>query len=207
MAVESEPVTLVLIPAGQTDWSGQGRIQGAADLPLNGGGIEQVDGWVPGLATLSIGAIYSGKSGPAFDTAKRLAKVLKVKRRSLEELREVDLGLWQGMQMTELKDKQPGVYKRWQERPESVLPPSGESFPRAIDRLERAIDKLVKGAKMNCVAVVLGELALALVRCGREGRPMRDLWDLVNGSAGWHTYVIEPAPSHDVVITNTEQGA
>ncbi len=50
-------------------------------------------------------------------------------------MQNLNLGLWQGMQVAEVRHKQPKVYRQWQEQPENVCPPDGEMIEqgRAAD--------------------------------------------------------------------------
>jgi len=207
MARTSDYVTLVLIPAGKTDWSGQDRIQGSADLPLSSEGTEQVKSWIKALSGLGIAAIYSAKSGPAAETAQLIAKAIRVKSRWKDELSEINLGLWQGMQISELRDKQRKVYKQWQDQPELIVPPSGESLSAGQDRLEHALAGLINNDQSSCLAVVLGELSLALARRVREGRQMREIWDLFGQQATWHRYSIKRSRAETAAEDKAGQGA
>ena len=42
------------------------------------------------------------------------------------------------MLVSDVKRKQPRVYKRWQEQPESVCPPEGEMLGEADERVRAA---------------------------------------------------------------------
>jgi len=206
MARESNQIMLVLIPAGKTEWSAQQRIQGATDLPLSPQGAEQVGSWIDGLGGLAMTVIYSSRSGPAGETARLIGKALKVKRRWNDQLAEVSLGLWQGMQISELKAKQPSVYKQWHEQPERVVPPSGESFIDAQDRLEQALAEVVRSSDSKCIGVVLGELSMSLARRVREGRKMCEIWEMLEEHSTWHSYSIECDSSEQRRVKKPEQG-
>ena len=65
----------------------------------------------------------------------------------LDDLRNLDHGLWQGMLIDDVKAKQPKVYRQWQEHPETVCPPDGESIQMVQERLHRALNKIAKKQK------------------------------------------------------------
>lgn len=181
---------LVLIGAGKTEWNGQDRIQGNADLPLSAEGEKQVNSLIDQLRELNIEFIYSCPTGPSAQTAKLIAKGLKIKRRSDHDLTEVSLGLWQGMPLADLKQKHPKVYKQWLEQPEIVVPPEGESLKNARDRLKGSLEKIIKRNPGRCIAVVLGDISLAVTRQGRENWEMAEIWQRMKEPLTWHRYEI-----------------
>lgn len=206
MKQKATHIRLVLIPAGKTEWNGQDRLQGSADLPLSTAGVEQVSQWIEQLVPLNIEHIHSSPLDPAAETAKLIAKAFKIKWRSLKDLDEANLGLWQGMGLAEFKQKHPKVYKQWLEQPDGVTPPDGESLKTVRERLERALAKLVAGSKAQCTAVVLGELALGLTRLLREDRGMDAFWELTKEPPTWHEYLIEYDNRDDIALDRAEQG-
>lgn len=187
---DSNDKRVILIPAGKTDWSDQDRIQGDVNLPLSKEGATIVDAWVEQLACLEMGVIYSGKMDPCAETATRIGKALKLKVRRNDNLEEVHLGLWQGMQKADLQQKQPSVYKQWGDNPETVVPPRGESFVAARDRIEESLAEIVKRNKTRCFGVVLGHLSLALVRAQRDQGGIAGVWDVLKEELTWHEYVL-----------------
>ena len=51
-----------------------------------------------------------------------------MKVKTLDKLQNLDHGLWQGMLVEDVKTKQPKVYRQWQEQPETICPPQGETL-------------------------------------------------------------------------------
>jgi probable phosphoglycerate mutase len=47
------------------------------------------------------------------------------------------------------------VYRLWNEQPDTVCPPDGETLQSARHRLQKVLDRLVKKHKSGSVAVVL----------------------------------------------------
>jgi len=121
-------LTVVLIRPGSTDFDEQGRIKGTLDVSLNENGAQQVARTVDELSGLAIAAIYSAPCRCCQQTAAALAGQRGLKVNCLKRLHNLDRGLWQGMLIEEVKQKQPRVYRQWQEHPETVCPPKGESL-------------------------------------------------------------------------------
>ena len=88
-----------------------------------------------------------------------------MKVKTLDKLQNLDHGLWQGMLVADVKTKQPKVYRQWQEQPETVCPPQGETVGDAEERLQAALAKLMKKHKSEgLVAVVLPEPLASVLR-------------------------------------------
>ncbi len=162
--------TVFLVRPGRTDFDEQDRIQGALDLPLNQAGEADVARLIEQLSRTSIDVIYTSPNDPARSTAEALADNLGLKVKKCEDLRNLNCGLWQGLQVQELRQKQPRVFKQWRECPETVSPPGGEPVAEAIERVERAVRKLLK--KHRSFAIVASEPVATLVSCAvRKTKP------------------------------------
>ena len=152
-----------LIRPGCTDFDEQHRIQGSLDLPLNPRGQQQVDQLIDQLRGLELKVIYTSVSEPARATANAIGDSLDVPVKELDGLRNFDQGLWQGLQIDEIRRKFPRVLKQWKESPTSICPPEGETVPEAVERVSRALRKPMK--RRSTFAIVVSEPIATLVRC------------------------------------------
>ena len=159
-------LTILLVRSGLTEYDCQGRIQGTLDVPLSAEGRQQADATAEELAGrgVAIDALYTGPCLSAQQTAETLAGRLKLKPKMIKTLHNLDQGLWQGMLFEEVKSKQPRVFRQWQERPETVCPPEGETLREATDRLRAAIAKLAKKHKSGTIALVLSQPLASVLR-------------------------------------------
>ncbi len=154
---------VVLIRPGCTDFDEQKRIQGSLDLPLNSRGQEQVETLIQKLRTVDLDVIYSGPCEPARSTAVALSEELGATHKEVEDFGNVNHGLWQGLQVEDVRRKFPKVFKQWQEMPETVCLPEGETVADAVCRVQRALKKCIKRKKK--VAIVASEPLATLIRC------------------------------------------
>ena len=159
--------TALVIRPGETDFDREDRIQEALDLPLTAEGRQQVFQLIEQLRGQAPDAIYASPSQPSRATAELIADALDVPVKELEGLSNMDQGLWQGMLLSDLKRKHPRVYKQWQESPESVCAPAGETCDDAIERIEKALKKPIR--KGGTFAVVVSEPLASLVSCVLHG--------------------------------------
>src|SRR3989304_366926 len=127
---------ILLIRPGTTEYDQQGRVQGTLNIPLCEDGRQEVETMVEELRGQTIAALYASPSRSAEQTAESLGQALDVKVKTIDKFENLDHGLWQGMLVSDVKAKQPKVYRQWQEQPATVCPPQGESVGGAGDRVQ-----------------------------------------------------------------------
>jgi len=154
---------VALIRPGCTDFDEQNRIQGALDIPLNTLGREQVDGLIDSMQEVTVEVIYTAPFEPARSTAETIGSKLGIPVKESPGLRNLDHGLWQGLQVEDVRRKYPKVYKQWQESPETVRPPEGETITEVIERVEKALQKPMK-RKID-FGIVASEPLATLIGC------------------------------------------
>jgi len=184
---------IVLIRPGSTDYDQQHRIQGTLDVPLNEQGSSEVAQVIEQLAELGIETVYAPACQPAEQTGVAIAKGLGVKLKKLDRMQNLDQGLWQGMRVEDVRQKQPKAYRQWQEQPENVCPPEGEMLVDAEQRVRTGISKLLKRHKQGgVIGLVVPEPLASLVRHVVRDEELGDLWKVTNGHGQWEVLEIEP---------------
>ncbi len=184
-------VQVVLIHPGSTDYRQQKLVQGRLDVPLNAEGNNEVAQLIEQLRPLGLEAIYTSEGQPAAQAAEAIAEAFELKCRKLDRFENLNLGLWQGMAVEEIRRKQPKVYRQWQESPECVCPPEGEMLADA-DEQRAAAAWLVKATRM-------ARSALSPPSPGQPGaavfypRPLGDLWKAALQGGGFEVFSTEPA--------------
>lgn len=192
-------VRIVLIRPAATDYDEQGRIVGTLDIPLSEQGQRDVERIIEEIRPLGISVIYTGPCQSACQTAEAMADALDVKLKKIDNLRNIDHGLWQGMLIEDVKRKQPKVYRQWQEQPGIICPPEGEMLSEAQERVQAALTKILKKTKEGTVAfvipdplagVVQGELLQREVVNFWKTRSACGKWEIINGESQ------DVAPAH-----------
>lgn len=152
---------LILIRPGCTDFDEQQRLQGTLDLPLTPAGEQQVARLLADLAQVDIDVIYTSPSEPAPTTAMKLGEARGIPVKEIENLHNVNVGLWQGLQLEEIRRKHPKIFKQWQESGEEICPPEGETLSEAVARVRKALEKPFK--KKGPVAIVAADPLAAII--------------------------------------------
>ncbi|MCC7086950.1 MAG: histidine phosphatase family protein [Pirellulales bacterium] len=174
-------VQLILIRPGCTEYDQQARIQGRLDIPLSEAGRKEAWAASESLRAYLPKALYFASCRNAEETAEVVGEALKLKPRAIEELQNLDQGLWQGMLIDEIRHKQPKVFKQWQEHPETVCPPQGESLADATERVEYALEKLARRHRHGAIVLVAPEPLASVILHRLTGEEIGDLWHAENG--------------------------
>lgn len=176
---------IILVRPGTTDYDHQGRIQGTLDIPLNDQGTLEAKRLAEQLRGEGIEVVYASESQPAFQSGQLIASGLAVKLKRLDQMENLDHGLWQGMRIDEVRRKHPKVYRQWQDQPESVCPPDGEMLSQAEERVRASIVKLMKRHRDGVIALVLPEPLASLLRAFVKHDGVGDLWKAAGERAWW----------------------
>lgn len=163
---------VVLIRPGATLFDEQRRIQGVLDVPLSTRGQEEVQLLAEDLAGCALETIYHGPCSSAVATAEQLADRLSVPCRRLEGLRNLDQGLWQGLQVCEVKRRNGKMYRRWVEDPLHVCPPLGESVDEAVRRIETVLRPLLRRHRGRAFGLVVPEPLCTLIARHLRAEPL-----------------------------------
>jgi len=183
---------IVLIRPGATVYSEQGRIAGNLELPLSEAGQAEVRELISQVQPLKLTAIYSNEAGVEDETAELLSESLGIKHKTLPELANLDHGLWQGMLIDEICEKQSKVSKQWQENAGAICPPEGEMLEEALVRVEDALDRIVRKHSEGIVGVVVQEPLASVIRYRLQGTEYGDLWEATANQPATETIAVHP---------------
>ena len=131
---------LLLIRHGSTLDNEQQRYSGQADVPLSPLGESQVGLLGKQLAHEPIDSIVTSDLQRARTTGAAIAHYHQAVVYKDPAIREISLGVWEGLTFAELRERDPEAYYGWQNKPLSVRPPSGETIIQVRDRVVRALE-------------------------------------------------------------------
>ncbi len=178
MSSSSLPTNLVIIRPGSTSYETEGRIRGTLDIPLDQSGLEETALLIRDLeaSELRLDALYHSPCRPAVETAEAIGQALGVSIRLVPGLRNLNYGLWQGMLIEEIRNRQPKIYRQWQDLPDCVCPPEGETIAQAEERVGRELQKIVRRHRGETVGLVVSESIARLIKRICTLCPLGDLW-------------------------------
>ncbi len=182
---------VVLIRPGATVYDEQNRVQGVLDVPLSDRGWAEVAELAGKLAEFTLSALYCGPSENAVRTAEAVGRTLGLRPRTVEELRNLDQGLWQGLQVDEIKRRHQKVFRQWIDDPCTICPPHGEPVPDALDRIKAALKPLIKRHRDEAIGLVACDPIAQFIACFLRRDPRVQLADHVP-TGGFERIMVGP---------------
>jgi broad specificity phosphatase PhoE len=171
---------LVVIRSGTTDYDLQGRIRGNLNIPLAPAGIAAAEAAARHVSVALPVALYTSPTRCSVETADLIGAATSLVPRRVPSLAGLDLGLWQGMLVSEIRRRQPRLARHWEEDPWTVVPPDGEPLAAARDRIAAAIGKILSRHPEGPVAVVVPAPIDRIIREVISGEPAGDLWQIAD---------------------------
>lgn len=168
---------VALIPCGVTDWRQKGRLLGRVELELTPDGEAQCTTWGEALRPARLHRLFHAPDELSKTTAERIGWRLNLPVKALDDLVEVDLGLWTGLTEGELKKRYAKAHRQLVEAPLNVSPPDGESFSDAARRLRACLKKRIRPNGKVGIGLVMRPLAFAMARSVLEGVASANVWE------------------------------
>jgi probable phosphoglycerate mutase len=139
------PVTrLCLVRHGETEWNAEGRVQGQTDIPLSRVGLRQAQASAAVLCQYDFSAVYSSDLMRVRQTAEPAAHKLALPLQLDRELRERHYGVFERMLYSEVKERHPELYARFQDKDPDFDFETGESLRSFFDRSLRAVTRIAE---------------------------------------------------------------
>lgn len=176
---------LILVRHGRTDWCTEKRVRGSMDIPLNANGTTEALRMANELSKIKIDAVYSSSASCSLSTADEIARQHKLKAKKVSELTELNLGLWQGLLLKDIKKRYKKQYNAWRLSPASMHPPGGESTTEAYDRTMRAMHELLDRHKEGNICLVSGSIALSMIKCHLKNIALEEVWKTIPEKPWW----------------------
>jgi broad specificity phosphatase PhoE len=131
---------LLLVRHGETDWNVERRFQGHADPPLNATGRKQAQALADELAGTQIEAVYTSDLVRARETAEIVGARVGSPVIALRELREIDVGEWQGLTWPEIEERFPDGVRDWHAEGHGWR--AGETYEQLAERVLAAAQRI-----------------------------------------------------------------
>lgn len=168
---------VVLIRPGATVYDEQNRVQGVLDIPLSDRGLAEVAQLAERLAGVELSALYCGPGESVARTAEAVGRSVGLRPKRLDDLRNLDQGLWQGLQIDEIRRRNTKIFNQWIEDPLTVCPPQGETIENALDRIKCALKPLIRRHREDVIGLVVAEPIAQLIACYLRREPRVQLDD------------------------------
>lgn len=188
---------VVLIRSGATVYDEQNRVQGVLDVPLSERGRAEVVNLAAKLCEpycgCELAALYCGPTENVLRTAEVVGKALGLRPKKIDDLRNLNQGLWQGLQLDEIRRRNNRVFRQWLDDPLTICPPQGEPVETALERIKSALRPLIRRHQGEAIGLVVAEPLAQLIACYLRRNPRVQLDDEVP-TGGFETIVV----THDM---------
>ena len=160
---------LLFIRHGYSEGNKEHRFSGQMDFPLDAAGRLQAKELAAYLCrAYRIDAIYASDLCRAVETVMPLSEALSMPIHTMQALREIDVGLWEGMLREDAARLYPEGHALYLETPGLVRFDGGESFAEMRERALGAVRRIVAENEGKTVAIATH---------GGVIRALRTLWE------------------------------
>ena len=165
------PQRLYLMRHGDCRSDQTKRFIGQKDVPLNQEGLATARAWQAILSTKGLGRVYCSDLTRSLDTGRIITKGSPLPPEVLPELREIDLGEWEGLSVAQVRERFPREYEERGRDLGHFHPPGGESFSDLRDRVVPAFEQIV--ARMEGPVLIVGHAGVnRVILCHVLGMPL-----------------------------------
>jgi len=134
---------LVLARHGQTEANIGGIYSGWTDFPLTDKGKKQIEKLGESLRRYEdIECIYSSPLPRALSTAKAISKIIDKQIHTIDCLKEMNFGVFDGKTGDEIQDQYQNEWKLWNEDYVNYRIPEGENLIDVYDRIIEFVDSI-----------------------------------------------------------------
>jgi alpha-ribazole phosphatase len=165
----------LLLRHGEIETGGSTRFVGQLDLPLTEKGVSQAEWWKERLSHLRFSAVFCSDLQRCRHTAGIVTAGRDCHIETSPELREINLGEWEGRSVKEIREHYPG---EWQKRGAVMALyriPGGESFTDLQQRVVPFFDRLAAASEGVVLIVAHAGVNRALL-CHLLGMPLQNLF-------------------------------
>lgn len=136
--------TLYIVRHCQSMGNIEGRFQGRFDAPVSPAGEKQLDLLSLRFRNERIDAIYASPLKRALQTAEAVNRFHNLPIHAVDGLLELDVGDMENLKLSEIGEKFPEVAKNWDQSPDLCEFPNGETMHQAYDRVNAALDQIIR---------------------------------------------------------------
>ncbi|MBQ3004992.1 MAG: histidine phosphatase family protein [Clostridia bacterium] len=185
-------VKFIIIRHGYSKGNKEKRFSGQMDVELDEVGYSQAAATAEYVSkNFHIDAIYSSDLSRAYETVKPIAEALGMEIHKCKELREADVGVWQGKLIEDVKNEYPESFAFYKESPGFAKIGGAESYADVMRRSSQALEKIA--AENIGKTVVIGThggvvRSLRAVWCNVPLEKIKEIPHVPNGSVSVAEY-------------------
>lgn len=142
LSIDESELIIYLVRHGETQWNVEGRMQGWENSPLTSTGKQHAFRHGQLLKQEGVKTILASDSGRVRETVEGIRQSCDVEVTHFEQLRERNVGKWEGERFVQLRDQYPAAWEKWSKRDQDFAPPNGESLGQMKERVSQMLPLL-----------------------------------------------------------------
>ncbi len=164
---------------GETQWNKEGRLQGWKNSNLTEKGIRDAKKLGYRLKDIDFDYIYSSPQERALNTAKYIRGDKNTKIITLDSLKEMGFGKWEGMESSEIETLYPIEYFNFWNKPHLYNPVEGESFDELFSRVKNTLEEIINKSVGENILIVSHGVVIKAIYSIIKKYPLEELWNSV----------------------------
>lgn len=132
------------------------------------------------VSNYKIDRIYSSDLKRAKDTARPTAEAIGIKIETDPGIRELDVGLWKGMKVSEVAEKYPETFNLYKTNVGAARPDGGETYSELAERTNEAFIRMAEENEGKTVMVVTHGGVIRALRCLWNGYCITDAQEIAH---------------------------
>jgi len=173
--VAERAIVIYLLRHGEVEGASTRRFIGHLDVPLSAEGERQCAAQAERLRATGLTAVFSSDLGRSRRSAEIIGAPHGLRPTIVPALREMDMGRWDGLTATQIKEREPAAFADWMSRIGEFPFPEGESVPDLLARVAPAFDAIVAGHAGRPIAIVAHGGPNRALLCRMLGLPLGKL--------------------------------
>lgn len=166
---------IFLVRHGETEWNKQNRLQGNKDSPLTPNGMKQASEVKKSLEQFAIDHAYVSPLKRARDTMEIILEGRELEVSIRDNLREINLGPWEGITRQETALSHPDEYIDFWERPDFFNLPGADTFQEFQNRIVEELNFIFTEGKNKNILVVSHWIAIKVALAYYLSTPLSHL--------------------------------
>ena len=185
---------IFLVRHGRTVMNAQVRFRGRLEIPLDDVGRREAWDAAHGLSGAGLSAVYSSPLRRAVEVGNAITAINDVGAvRPLDDLINLDYGVWEGMTKEESAAHDPEAFDRYLNWPELAVCPGGEAVSAAADRVIAALRDIAANQEPGSSVAAVTHGVMVRLAVLRVAGPSEHDWQFA-------------MPTASAVIFDVEQG-
>jgi probable phosphoglycerate mutase len=198
-------VLALLVRHGQTDANRERAFLGRRDPPLNAVGRAEAEALGGALRGRGLAAVYASDLRRAWETAEAVAAAAGLPVQDEVGLREMDIGLLDGLSVPEGRARFPEFFATWGRRAGGCRLPGGETLREVRDRAWEVLTRRAPAHDGQTVAFVTHTFVVLALVCKVLGLPLDRFRGLQVGTGSVTVVRLDP-PRGRLVALNVRPG-